>query len=554
MHNADQGLDESIDDQTPAEQQEDGHGRQDLGWMGWLISFGVHVTLLIIMYLVVFGVPKLEEDPPAVRVSPIEAPPKKEEKEKERALEEKVEINIATESDTPAPITALNMPVEKVSREEESDNPDPKGREEAVADSEMGGQGAFMAIGAGGGSAGMFGKRSGGGRKRAVGAGGGSKGSESAVEAGLRWLKRHQSPNGMWDVINYPANCTEPGPKCEPGEVQHGTKEGANAAMTGYALLCFLGAGYDHKSPNRFRDTVKRGLEYAVSIQQADGRFGPRNYEHPILAMAVAEAFAMTGDIDLKVPAQRAMDVIAATQAEDPQAVDKTFAKLGWDYVKANPGRNDSSVSGWNVMALKSGLAAGLDVSTALQGSKNWLERTWKTCNPGWEKLDVYTGESIFPYTFDGVKNTWSFSFKDGVQAPTAERDLTCVGLVSAVFLGHGPGDIMLETMANRIVTTQTPASYAEVHTYYNYYNTLGMFQVGGDRWKKWNDSVRDVLVNAMRSDAGCFDGSWDYANTKKWPGLETGRTLSTAYAILSLEVYYRYAQVAGTKGKGAKK
>ena len=68
-----------------------------------------------------------------------------------------------------------------------------------------------------------------------LGAYGGSRASESAVDAALRWFKRHQSPNGMWDVDGYPVNCTLAGAKCEPG-TDHTGADG-DAAMTGYAVF-----------------------------------------------------------------------------------------------------------------------------------------------------------------------------------------------------------------------------------------------------------------------------------------------------------------------------
>ena len=84
--------------------------------------------------------------------------------------------------------------------------------------------GAFMAIGASSKSAGMFSNRKGVGRARGSRDNGSTTGAErtSSIEAALRWFKRHQSPNGMWDVDQYQANCQENGLKCEPGVSQPG--------------------------------------------------------------------------------------------------------------------------------------------------------------------------------------------------------------------------------------------------------------------------------------------------------------------------------------------
>jgi hypothetical protein len=548
---ADQEYDDQNEEMLEEEQlegEEEGQ-KKPAGWAGWLISGTFHVLLLAIMTTIYWVVKQEETDTPPVRVATIDPPPKKEEKPKtERTIETKVELDVPAESDKPNPITEVNLPVEDSQREEDQDNPVPKGREEAVADSEMGGSGAFMAIGAGGGSSGMFGSRSGGGKRRAIGKFGGSKGSESAVDAALRWFKKHQSPNGQWDAVKYPSNCTED-PKCEPGVVNHGTVEGANVAMTGYAVLCFLGAGYDHQTPNKYKMVVKKGLDYLVSVQDGTGRLGPRNYENAVATMALAEAYAMTGDAALKDPAQKAVNSVLACEnqadgaAKDPNAKDQGYGNgFGWDYVGPDM-RNDSSVTGWNVMALKSALAGQLNVGNGMEGAKRWLDVVWKAQNPDWSKLDPYTGESRFPYSYQTDSKQIMIS-----AGPAWDHDMACVGAVCAVFLGHHAGDIMLETLSNYVMNHQVPAGYP-CNTYYMYYNTLAIFQVGGEKWKKWNAAVRDMLVGAQKKGNGCFDGSWDPQGTM-FPGNEVGRVLSTAYCCLCLEVYYRYAQVGGGDAK----
>ena len=72
---------------------------------------------------------------------------------------------------------------------------------------------------------------------------------------------------------------------------------------------------------------------------------------------------------------------------------------------------------------------------------------------------------------------------------------------------------------------------------YYWYYGTLAMFQIGGDEWKQWNETLKNVLV-PNQSKAGPEDGSWDPRDVSDWAG---GRAYTTALGALCLEVYYRY-------------
>ena len=500
----------------------------------WLISFAVHATIGLIFSMVVFSQADKDEELPPMRITSIAPPPDapKEEKKLERDLETKPEINVETESDVVAPITPVTVDT-KIDTQDESEEP-PRGREEAVSTSETGGSGAFMAIGAGGGNAGMFGSRTGNGKRGAIRRGGGSHGSESAVDAALRWFKKHQSPNGMWDTINYYQNCTED-PKCEKGGTNNETTP--NVAATGYALLCYLGAGHDHRTPNKYRATIEKGIEWLKS-QQKNGRFSASphsNYEHAIATMAIAEAYAMSQDGELRAPAQLALDQIVAKQNKGGAEASSGGGGLGWDYLEPSS-RNDSSVTGWCVMALKSGLAANLNIGNSLNGAKEWLKKTYEAANPDFAKFDPYTSQAKFPYY-------WVTG-----SATALAEDRVPMGALCAVFLGHHSGDPMLECLLNYVMANQTVTQYP-TNTYFMYYNTLAVYQAGGERWKKWNNVTRDVLVKSQRQD-GCFDGSWDIG---PFIGSEVGRTISTAYCCLSLEVYYRYKQIAAKEEKEKK-
>ncbi len=475
----------------------------------WVISAIVHSVIFLLATLLTVALPPAQEDEVIITTDVAKKEePKYDEKKKRDIFKNPQEVKAETEVENPVVVHEQAEVTDHFETDNNMDSQSARGSEDAISDIPLGGTGVTGSMGVGGGGmAGCFGYRGGGGRKRAVARFGGSKATESAVEAALRWLARHQEADGHWD-----------GRRFEGGKSVSGGKIVSNVSVTALAVLAFLGAGHTHKT-GHFRDTVARGTKWLVSKQLPSGAFvrdgsGYQVYDHTIGTLALAEAYGMTKDQNIRAAAQKGIDYVL--QVQEPYS--------GWHHGIYR----SISVVGWAVMALKSAKVAGLRVDgKGFQGATNRLD----------EVTDPATGKV-------GYARRGQYGYGRGLV-------MTGVGMVCRQFMGVPNTDQTLRKQAD-VLLGVVPKWEAKCHVkhrdpqyfYHWYYGTLAMFQMGGEHWRRWNTALKPALVDNQRKGGPLdgserdLDGSWDpYAG---WAPTG-GRVYSTAMGALCLEVYYRY-------------
>lgn len=457
----------------------------------WLVSMVVHAVLLIVLALLSFG-PEIEK-----AVTTLSVATAVEEELEEFEIEEFEPIDMETfETTDPTPVEAVaatEVPQEvtevsvandvdaapvQVDLVEFSERTAPKSdlmaTIGAVSGSGLEGRGAAQ-------------------RGQMIAKYGGTKGSEEAVARALQWLANHQLPNGAWSFDHRPGQCQG---RCS----HHGSLDRGFNGATAMALLPFLGAGQTHIE-GKYKEVVRRGLYYLVSVQKPDGSLhesGGNMYSHGLCAITLCEAYAMTQDRDLLAPAQASLNFIM--YAQDPVGG-------GWRYQPKQAG--DTSVVGWQLMALKSGHMAYLQVdpNTVLGATKF---------------LDSVQTDSGSKY---------------GYTSPGAGSATTAVGLLCRMYLGWRKDNAALE----RGVQYLSERGPSKSNMYYNYYATQVVRHYEGDIWKKWNEEMRDWLVSTQ-SREGHMEGSWFIRGDH---GAERGgRLYCTSMATMILEVYYRHLPI----------
>ncbi len=335
--------------------------------------------------------------------------------------------------------------------------------------------------------------------------------TEQAIEAGLEFLSKHQSESGAWRLQDFDTKVLIR----------------SDTAATALSLLSFQGAGYTHQQ-YQYAQSVGKALDFLVKNQQSNGDLYKREdpasdqnawlYSHAIAALALCEAYGMTQDLALREPAQRAINFMVESQ--DKQ-------RGGWRYRPGNG--TDTSVSGWFMMAFKSGQLAGLDVPA-----------------PTFERIEQYLDQSQVSTSMRHLYRYNPFAADTPEQRHGREVTpvMTSAGLLMRLYFGWQRGQAEMTAGADYLLEHPPAPGTKDAtlrDTYYWYYSTQVLFHMGGERWKKWNGTLYPMLIQTQVTE-GPNAGSWDpYQPTADLWAKYGGRLYVTTLNLLSLEVNYRH-------------
>ena len=320
---------------------------------------------------------------------------------------------------------------------------------------------------------------------------GGNGVTQAAVAAGLKWLAYNQKPDGGWSL---------------KGPYNDGASNEDRTAATAMALNAFLGDGHTHKAPGEYQSVVERGLKFLLRRQDKEGFFAGgepshnQAYSQAIATITVCEAYGMTGDSQLKVPASRAIKYAEWSQGR----------QKGWRYEPRED--SDLSVTGWYLMALMTGKMAGLEPN---------------------EKIIRSVGDYLESVAHE-YGSRYAYQRQD-----KASLSMTAEGLLCRQYLGWPSSHpALLQAIETDLLPNAPDAKAPMYSVYFWYYATQVLHHVGGKAWTEWNDQMK-VVLPGLQETKGVDAGSWDPFNDQFGPS--GGRLYTTCFCIYCLEVYYRH-------------
>jgi predicted Ser/Thr protein kinase len=346
------------------------------------------------------------------------------------------------------------------------------------------------------------------------------KGREGRMlHATLRWLARHQSPDGSWSTSGWGAQCPEPG--CKAGQA------GAfDLGATSIALVAFLNAGIGPDSTAQFGNVtlgpvVRKAMAWITAQQGPEGLIAHGQSIKPVFENSLA-AWALFTAYQLAPPGESftekdrtAMREVALRSLK--WALNSQTRGAGWGYtVGAN---SDTWVTSWGAMMLLAAKDVGVDIPKLNSGYiLQWLDSVT-------DRKDFHLGYMPAQMGKVNLSGNEAFHHHDTLSALGSLVRLQLEGKPSATYAA-----------ADKLLEKDLPNSDPLRRDYcYWYFGTVFMSyheQRRGALWTLWSQSLLREELTLQESADSCLLGSFPV--TDRWAAMG-GKVYAGAMNALTL-------------------
>jgi len=306
--------------------------------------------------------------------------------------------------------------------------------------------------------------------------------AHAAIEKGLAYLAATQRQDGSW-----------------PG------RHGDTPAIIASGAVAFMGAGHV-PGRGRYGPNVARALRHITSNALPNVQLYNRGrhimYHQGLATLALAEAWGMTQDEEIRGVLRRAIDLIVATQNRDG----------GWHYWPEVRRSADVSVTVMQLMALRAAYEAGIYVpQETIERGIRYVQDCHSPVERGGDGGFTYTpsrDESGYARTGAGVLS------------------LQVSGLYRAKEVNQG---------IDYLLKHDFKPGDSKQYYYGIYYSAMAMYQIqslgewGRQAWRRWYPQQIQRLVEVQREEGNWRGHYGDY---------------TSAMALLVLEIPYRYLPI----------
>jgi hypothetical protein len=317
---------------------------------------------------------------------------------------------------------------------------------------------------------------------------------EQSVAAGVAYLITRQAADGS----------------ISPDET-HAT------ALTALSVLAMIGVGHQLTDPTPEGQALRKALAFILREDRQDeyGYFGERDgsrmYGHGITTLLLGELLGMGVDEEqdavIRQKLTRAVELILRSQRQEKFG--NGMYDGGWRYT---PGARDAdlSITVWQVMALRSALAADIEVpASAVDEAVEYLRRSYEPEQAGATPMGRF-----------GYQPRRSFGYAT-----------TAAGLLAMQVCGRYEAP-EVEGAANWLLSQRLDPDDTWFF-YGTYYYAQGLYQRGGEEAEVARARVESTLLSIQHE-----NGSWSGS------GVAQERVYATSMALLSLSVRYHYLPI----------